>query len=192
MVMPRTKNDQRDEPRQPRSRIAWSLRQFGVGELLAVTALFAVLFGGLTALDAHPLFLVVAALFFAAVWIGQMLLFGGKNPRKASVLTGCVMTMFMSPVLVLWFADSGSRGGWLGILLWVVLSPALGAMFGYAAGALICGALMDARWIGRLSKNHCQDDPGEAFSPDFSGGERDGDRSEPDEGTHPADESRPT
>jgi hypothetical protein len=63
-------------------------RRFGVSVLLVITAMYAVLFGLLQAMGAPaPVFFFVA-LFFTAIGLGQMFLFKGKRPRRASVLVG--------------------------------------------------------------------------------------------------------
>ena len=65
-------------------------RRFGIGTLLVVTTMFGVLFAGLQALGCPPIVFFLALLFFTAVGLGQAFLFGGKHPRRASVIVGAV------------------------------------------------------------------------------------------------------
>lgn len=63
-------------------------RQFGVGTLLVITAMYALLFGLLRAFSCPTFGFVLVASFVTAVGLGQMLLFKGKEPRDASLLVG--------------------------------------------------------------------------------------------------------
>ncbi|MCE5267175.1 MAG: hypothetical protein LLG00_04760 [Planctomycetaceae bacterium] len=65
-------------------------RRFSIGAAMMLTAIFAILFGILRASDAPPVVFFVTLVFVAAIAMCQALLFGGKNPRKASILVGIV------------------------------------------------------------------------------------------------------
>ena len=70
-------------------------RQFGVGMLLVVTAVYAVLFAILRASKAPPSSFVVVGLFPFLIGLGQMLLFKGQRPRRASMIVGaCIAVVF--------------------------------------------------------------------------------------------------
>ena len=68
-----------------RSRAAF---QFGIGTLLVVTTMYAVLFAILRACNAPPLTFVAVTLFFTAVGFGQRFLFEGRRPGQASMIVG--------------------------------------------------------------------------------------------------------
>ena len=62
--------------------------QFGIGTLLVVTTMYAVLFAILRACNAPPLTFVAVTLFFTAVGFGQRFLFEGRRPGRASMIVG--------------------------------------------------------------------------------------------------------
>lgn len=72
----------------PHVREAGVPRRFGMGTLLLITAMYAVLFAVLRALGLPPSAFLFVALFFTAVGLGQMLLFKGEHPRRASIVVG--------------------------------------------------------------------------------------------------------
>ena len=81
-------------------------RRFGMGTIFVVTTLFAVLFGILTSVGAPGEFVLILAGFLAIIGFAQMLLFGGKRPRLASVLPGIVLTTLIS---LAWIAPNGKH-----------------------------------------------------------------------------------
>ncbi len=68
--------------------IAGVSRRFNVGHLLVAVGLFAVLFCFLRLLRAPPAAYVLCALFCVAISLGQMYLYQGRQPRRASCLVG--------------------------------------------------------------------------------------------------------
>ena len=70
-------------------------RRFGVGILLVITTMFAVLFAIMQMLKLPPLAFAEIAGFFGAVGLGQMLLFKGERPRRASVIVGACFLPFL-------------------------------------------------------------------------------------------------
>jgi hypothetical protein len=58
--------------------------------------MFAVLFAILRAFEASPLNYFGVGLFLFAVGLGQMLLFKGQRPRKASVVVGALGPEFLA------------------------------------------------------------------------------------------------
>ncbi len=62
--------------------------QFGIGILLVIVTMYAVLFGILRAFRASPLAFVVVTLFFTVVALGQKLLCKGRQPGRASFIVG--------------------------------------------------------------------------------------------------------
>ena len=132
-------------------------RQYGVGTMLIITAIYGVLFALLASVDAPPAAFVVPALFLAGVGLAQMLLFRGKRPREASLLAGSSLCMAGAATGVVMMHVAGERGD--GVLLWtVVLTPALGAVCGYLVGAAIGGPFLVAEWL-RHGRPTDEEDP---------------------------------
>ncbi len=130
-------------------------RRFGVGSLLIVTAAFAMFLGAMQALHVDPIAMGLVAAYVAVVGIGQAVLFGGKAPRRASVLVGILFLLvvglanmvhavvtnrpFLGDDIFIEFAGT------------VFLSIVYGAPFGYIAGTLAAGVfLIIERVWGRL------------------------------------------
>lgn len=139
-------------------------RRYGVGTLLAITAIYAVLFALLATIEAPPAFYIVPGVFPAGVAAGQILLFRGTRPREASLVAGSsLVTLGMAGVVVFLHLSGGSGDG---VLLWIVVfSPALGAPLGYLVGVAIAGPFLIAQ---RLGHRHVESEPtsdGEADSP---------------------------
>jgi len=120
-------------------------RRFSLGRLMLITAFFAVLFGLLSWLDAPPILIVVVAVFITVVGLAQAILFSGKKPRRASMVTGGAIFVLLMLLL------GADLVGWawrndlftLGILL--VFWAILGAGLGYAAGCLIAAVFLGRR-----------------------------------------------
>ena len=123
-------------------------RQYGVGTMLVITAIYGVLFALLASLDAPPAAFVVPAVFLAGVGLAQMFLFGGRRPREASLLAGSFLCTAGAATGVVIMHVAGEPGD--GVLLWtVVLTPALGAVCGYLVGAMIGAPFLVAKRLSR-------------------------------------------
>ena len=100
------------------------------------------LFGVLKSLDAPLVVFVVVAVMFVAVAVGQTLLLGGRDPRKASILVGAVLL----PVICIGIFFSKGHAltlGWMrGLILWAFFGTIGGAIFGYLAGTLVAGVFL--------------------------------------------------
>lgn len=142
-------------PCEPVAAVASSRRQIGVprrfavGTAMIITAMYSVLFAVMKSLGAHPLVMVIVAVFFTVVGAAQMLLFGGRRPREASIIAGAVFCGAMSAVghLIAWFPEGGSLGfhpfAIIGWLLCSTLGLALvGVLLGYVAGCLTAGVFL--------------------------------------------------
>jgi hypothetical protein len=121
-------------------------RQFGIGTLLVITTMYAVLFAVMS--RCAPVDFFVTALFFTTVGLGQMLLFKGKRPRRASIIVGAcylpcafIVELVRDQTLLL-FADS--IAGFVWFLMFV---PVAGAGCGHMVGLLIAGVVLG---IGKL------------------------------------------
>ena len=111
-------------------------RRFGVGVMLVITTMYALLFALLSGLGFPPLAFVTIALFFTGVGLGQAFLYKGRDPRKASIVAGLVLTPL---ALIVVGIDTGSDPA--GFLVLYIFSG-LGALPGYLAGGLIAGVFL--------------------------------------------------
>ena len=129
----------------PRQREAGVPRQFGIGILMVITAMYAILFSVMRALrfPSTPFFIV--ALFFTVVGLGQMFLYKGQRPRRASAMVGIgFMSCVWGIILIIEGVKGGvsmSSGGQIVFGL-VFVGFAYGAIFGYLAGLLIAGVFL--------------------------------------------------
>jgi len=119
-------------------------RRFGMAVLMLLMTMYAVLFATMQMLDANPIVFTVIAILFTGVGLGQILLFGGKYPRAASVWVGACL--FPVEVIVAWiymahFASHRLHGGPQSeeMLCFLIFSIPLGAGLGYLAGGLTAG-----------------------------------------------------
>jgi hypothetical protein len=122
-------------------------RRFGMAILMMLVTMFAVLFAAMESLGARPIVFIPTAILFAGVALGQMLLFGGKYPRAASVWVGAclfpveilavLLCAIFFPSLVSTFSDTVPL-----LVLLLFLSIPLGAGLGYLAGGLTASAFL--------------------------------------------------
>ncbi len=127
-------------------------RRFSLGRLMLITAFFAVLFGLLSWLDAHPILFVAVGVFVVLVGLAQVFLFSGKKPRKASVVAGSAVGALI--VVVGFLVDLFTGGVPFGDILFGMffalpvmtgISALLGGVLGYMAGCLIAGVFLGKR-----------------------------------------------
>ncbi len=116
-------------------------RRFGLGVLLLITTMFAMLYAGLQVLGAPPVVFVMVVVLFAAVGAGQMLLFRGKYPRAASIWVGAFLFPIETAATLIYLnsAHSGLDIDAATILALAIAAAPLGAGFGYLAGGLTAG-----------------------------------------------------
>ena len=142
--------------------IASVSRRFGVGHLLVAVGLFAVLFCFLRLLGAPPFAYVPCALFCVAIPLGQMFLYQGRQPRRASCLVGarllpllfiCGLAVFLFQDLVdelrYGRVDGKSVAGFVtAMLTLVIVFTAWGYLLGYVIGTVSAGVFLvvDGRW----------------------------------------------
>jgi len=117
-------------------------RRFGVGTLLLITTMFAVLFAVLRALGVPALVFAGIALFFMAVGLGQMLLFKGERPRRASITTGAFLGAGFPVFCWALHCALGPRFAVSSHPLDSVVGAFGGAFYGYLAGILIAGVFL--------------------------------------------------
>jgi hypothetical protein len=122
-------------------------RRFGMAIVLLIMAMYAVLFAAMKLLAASPGVFIVIAVLFTGVGLGQMLLFGGRYPRAASVwVGGCLFPLEILATYIYLANTAGTAGrppNYLGEMVCsLVFSVPLGAGFGYLAGALTAGVFL--------------------------------------------------
>lgn len=121
-------------------------RRFGVGLLLVVTTVYALLFGVLRALHFPATEFAMVVGYITVIGLGQAILFSGKKPRLASYLVGaavCLVLYMVSfgrliPLLGFW----RSFPELLSILFW---SLTVGGLLGYVTGCLVGGVFLIAK-----------------------------------------------
>lgn len=130
-------------------RIYSAPRRFDLATILIVTAAFAIVLGGLGSFNVSPIVSGYVAAFIACVGTGQALLFGGRRPRLASVLTGMVaycLCMLSLPLASRQFERIGFGEV---IMLVLMASVVYGGVLGYLAGVLVGGVFLVADVIRR-------------------------------------------
>jgi hypothetical protein len=112
-------------------------RRFGVGVMMVITTMYAVLFA---VLQSTPVGVFVSvALFFTIIGVSQAVLFKGRNPRLASILTGMVLGLLLALIIAVVEIRSVP-------LEVIVIIPfvygGLGALAGYVVGWLIAAVFL--------------------------------------------------
>jgi hypothetical protein len=135
-------------------------RRFGVAVMMILMAMYAVLFSAMRLLDAPVVVFVTIAVFVTGIGLGQMLLFGGRYPRAASLWVGAGLLPAEVAVLMVWFFVRETRGSTLRIeqvfflpLLVAVIAAVtapIGAFFGYLSGGLTAGVFFVLQKLGKL------------------------------------------
>ena len=131
-------------------------RRFGLVTLFVVMTVTAAALGVLRWLDATPGVIGVLAAAFAVIGLAQATLFKGKDPRRASTLTGVVVFAVLASAPVLVTAVTRAAGLWadpltfVGALLMALgLGAFLGAGCGYCVGVLVAGVFLCSRWLDK-------------------------------------------
>lgn len=130
-------------------------RVFDLFTLMAITMAFALLFALLKLvspafnISATTLTILISG-YVTLIAVAQMVLFGGDNPRMASVVAGPFS--LLSICMAFWIPSSG-----LGVTMTLVLSLFLSILFGfflgYLSGAVVAGVLLVADGFrGRSAK----------------------------------------
>ncbi len=124
-------------------------RRFGVGVMLVIMTMYAVLFAVLQQTPAG--FFVTVALFFTIVGLAQAILYKGRNPRKASIVTGAGLGLLLALIgdalaLVLSVQGGAPFSEIASLVLWLLFAAlcgvVFGALFGYLAGGLTAGVFL--------------------------------------------------
>ena len=132
----------------PTAEVASVPRRFGVGVLMILMTAFAVLFAVMKTCGAPPEVFMIIAVLFLAVTLGQILLFQGKHPRRASAVAGAVT--FPLEMLCLAIFSTGWRDN---LLPDVFMFAASGALCGYVAGCVMASIFLVQERFRRRSKS---------------------------------------
>jgi hypothetical protein len=127
-------------------------KRFSMAILMSWVTLFAVVFSLLKWLDTPPVYFGILTVLMFCVGIGQMWLFGGKNPRAASIFTGAValsVEVFILNVATgfLCSPNTGLLERIIISVIFIILCIPLGAFFGYLAGGLTAGIVLGLDYL---------------------------------------------
>jgi hypothetical protein len=116
--------------------------------MFVVTTAYALIMGGMSALGAHPAVTATVAGYVTLVGICQAVLFGGRKPRRASMLVGATIHT-LPMVMALLIVPQPIRP--LAILTGLGSAVVNGALLGYLAGVLVAGVFLVADILRRRS-----------------------------------------
>jgi hypothetical protein len=122
-------------------------KRFSIAILMAWVTLFAMVFSLLKWLEAPPEIFGVITILMFCVGLAQMWLFGGKNPRGASILAGAIVLPAEVFILNLatHFITEPIKSIFLSItqsLVLMIFFVPVGAFFGYLLGGLTAGIVL--------------------------------------------------
>jgi hypothetical protein len=125
-------------------------RKFSMAVMMMMVTLFAIMFSILRWFDALPVYYGVFGVLVFGVTMGQMVLFGGKYPRAASIWSGAVLlpveigaiNLFSDFIRVYYniFARITTT------IFYMIFTVPVGALFGYLAGGLTAGVVLLLEW----------------------------------------------
>ncbi|MGA2060474.1 MAG: Clp protease N-terminal domain-containing protein [Thermoguttaceae bacterium] len=125
-------------------------RKFSMAVLMMMVTLFAVMFSTLRWLDASPIYYGIFGVLVFGVTMGQMVLFGGKYPRAASIWTGAVLLPLEIGAINLFsnlIRDYHNIFAHLvTTIFYMIFTIPVGALFGYLAGGLTAGVVLLLEW----------------------------------------------
>ena len=146
--------------------------QFGIDTLLAITALYAILFGLLISLGfgSEPVRFTAGVLFLTVVLLGRVLLFGGRRPKTASALIASLLGIPTGIWHVLALVDYRPpawgkpypQSGYFAVYSWslddvateVLIVVAVCGLVGLTIGLYVEGFCCAAGLIGRAASRH--------------------------------------
>jgi hypothetical protein len=132
---------------RPRGPVPYGVpRRFGVGTIMVVTAAFAGLLALMRWLGTSPFQVGFWVVFVSIVGLGQAVLYQGRQPRKASIVTGAIGLPMLNVVAFLRQITSRDNGLADGFVCSLLGAIPVGAFCGYLAGGLAAGVflVMDA------------------------------------------------
>jgi hypothetical protein len=119
-------------------------RRFGIGTAMILTAMFAAVCSVLKLLDATPAVYVGVSVFVIGVVASQALLFKGKDPRHASIISGAII-FYAIWVVVSLTAHFGPRDYTRETtfsLSGALILLAIGGLLGYVVGWLFAAVFL--------------------------------------------------
>jgi len=115
-------------------------RRYSIALMMIVTTAFAALLTAVRAwFDLGPEEVIAIFSFFVMVGVGQSVLFGGNNPRRASMICGAAA---MPATTILLYAGDGDVVSIFGLMCMLIVFTLVGAPAGYLAGGLIAGVFL--------------------------------------------------
>jgi hypothetical protein len=140
-----------ERPRLRPPKIYSAPRRFDLATIFVVTVAYSILLTGMGLLQFPPLASLIVAGFVTLIGISQALLFGGNQPRLASLLAGTVL--YSIAMLAYWLAG-GPRlmptSAFLALGTSVLIG---GAILGYLSGTLIGGVFLLADYVRRIVRS---------------------------------------
>jgi hypothetical protein len=134
-------------PRFRAPKIYAAPRRFDLATIFVVTVAYSFLLAGMSLLQFPPVASLIVAGFVTLIGISQAVLFGGHQPRIASLIVGTVV--FSCAILAYWLSG-GPRliptSAFLAIGAFVLIG---GAILGYLSGTLIGGVFLLADYLRR-------------------------------------------
>lgn len=128
-------------------------RRFDLATIFVVTFAYSMLFAVMSGFTFPPTVSVIVGLFITLVGAGQALLFGGRKPRAASIITGAIACIPLTLTTIM-LTRRGFRGDEM--LVAIPLSGIFGAGLGYIAGVLVGGVFLFAdsirQWFDRRAE----------------------------------------
>jgi hypothetical protein len=134
-------------PKRPAGRAPFGVpRRFGVGTILVITAAFAGLLALLRLLAAPPLQVGFWIVFITLVGLGQAVLYRGRQPRLASIVSGAVCLPALIVVAMLRDRAQGNSYDNPFEFCTLIGGVLAGTACGYLAGGIVAGVflVMDA------------------------------------------------
>ncbi len=119
-------------------------RRFSLGTVMIVTACFGLMLVGLIRWGLSRAVIAIVVVEVATVAVGQVALFGGKQPRKASIVAG-IGFMFVVMIGVAWYDAATHAKDTPGVSTLIVMAlpfAASGAFFGYISGGAVAGIFL--------------------------------------------------
>jgi hypothetical protein len=119
-------------------------RRFSLGAMFIVTTIFGVIFGFMKMANAQPAAYFVVLGVFVVFGGAQAILFKGKKPRLASVVTGATGGLIYGLAVI--YRESGNLGEPILLIVLFFLVPLVcvifGCVLGYIFGTLIASIFL--------------------------------------------------